>query len=102
MDVGQGLVHVFIQAPDPDRVGSYFAEKGFSTGTAIGSGMLMMELDERSGAVDSIMSLLNSDMFLQRRVNRVYLCDSSEDDIDAAIRKIEDRAAAGARFRVVA
>ena len=102
MDGGQGLVYVFIQAPDPDRVGSYFAEKGFGTGTAIGSGMLMMELDEQNGAVDGIMGLLNSNMFLQRRVNRAYLCDSSEDDIDAAIRGIEDKAAAGTQFRVVA
>ncbi len=98
----QGRFRVFIQAPDPERVGLYFAEKGFGTGTAMGRDMLMMELDERSGAVDGMMNLLNSDMFLQRRVNRAYLCDSCEDNIDAAIREIEDKAAAGARFRVVA
>ncbi|MGC8538123.1 MAG: RlmE/FtsJ family methyltransferase [Candidatus Micrarchaeia archaeon] len=102
MSERQIQMHVFIQAPDPERVESYLVEKGFGKGTAIGRGMLLMDIDEESGAVDAIMRLLNSDMFLRRRVNRVYLCDSSEEDIGASIRAIESRIDAGMRFRVVA
>ncbi len=93
-------LYVFIQAPDPERIGSYLREGSYGSGMAMGNDMLMLEMDGNSDSVSSLMYTLNSDMFLQRRVNRVYLCDSIAEDKSAAMATLESRAAKGKRLRV--
>ncbi|EQD44711.1 THUMP domain-containing protein [mine drainage metagenome] len=95
-----GAIYIFIHAPDPDRVGSYISELGFNAGVSVNIGMLLVKLDGGDGAAEKLIGMLNSNLFLHRRVNRAYICDSEEGSIDAAIRTLESRIGKDARIRL--